>query len=60
MGEVADLAEVRPPSEKNTTLNNLLGIQREQIQLPFGPIYKDTIRVSSAQSEPERLAMNAQ
>ena len=47
-------------AKENVTLDTLLEPKPETVQLPLEPIYEDTITGSSAQSERERLARNAQ
>ena len=47
-------------AKENITLDTLLEPKPETVQLPLEPIYEDTITGSSAQSERERLARNAQ
>ena len=47
-------------AKENITLDTLLEPKPETVHLPLEPIYKDTITGSSAQSERERLARNAQ
>ena len=47
-------------AKENITLDILLEPKPETVQLPLEPIYEDTITGSSAQSERERLARNAQ
>ena len=47
-------------AKKNITLHTLLEPKPETVQLPLEPIDEDTITGSSAQSERERLARNAQ
>ena len=47
-------------AKENITLDTLLEPKPETAQLPLEPIYEDTITGSSAQSERERLARNAQ
>ena len=46
--------------KENITLDILLEPKPENVQLPLEPIYESTITDSSAQSERERLARNAQ
>ena len=45
---------------ENIILDTLLGPKPEMVDLPLEPIYKETIAGSSAQSERERNARNAQ
>ena len=47
-------------AKENITLDTLLEPKPETVQLPLEPIYEDILTVSSAQSERERLARNAQ
>ena len=47
-------------AKKNIALDILLEPKPESVQLPLEPNYKNTITGSSAQSERERLARNAQ
>ena len=47
-------------AKENITLNILLEPKPENVHLSLEPIYENTITVSSAQSERERLARNAQ
>ena len=47
-------------AKENITLDTLLEPKPETVQLPLESIYEDTITGSSAQSERERLARNAQ
>ena len=47
-------------AKKNIALDALLEPKPEKVQLPLEPIYESTITGSSAQSEGERLATNAQ
>ena len=47
-------------AKENISLDILLEPKPETVQLPLEPIYEFTITGSSAQSERERLARNAQ
>ena len=47
-------------AKENITKDTLLKPKPETVQLPLELIYEDTITGSSAQSERERLARNAQ
>ena len=47
-------------AKENIALDTLLEPKPETVQLPLEPIYENTITGSSAQSERERLEMNAQ
>ena len=47
-------------AKQNTNLSYLLDPKREKVQLPLEPNYESTITGSSAQTEGERLARNAQ
>ena len=47
-------------AKENITIDTLLEPKPETVQLPLEPIYEVTITGSSAQSERERLARNAQ
>ena len=47
-------------AKENIALDILLEPKPETVQLPLEPIYENTIRGSSAQSERDRLATNAQ
>ena len=47
-------------AKENIALDILLEPKPETVQLPLEPIYKNAITGSSAQSERERLAINAQ
>ena len=47
-------------AKESFTIDTLLEPKPETVQLPLEPIYEDTITGSSAQSERERLARNAQ
>ena len=47
-------------AKKNIALDTLLELKPATVQLPLEPIYENTITGSSAQSERERLARNAQ
>ena len=47
-------------AKENIALDTLLEPNPETVQLPLEPIYENTITGSSAQSESERLARNAQ
>ena len=47
-------------AKENIALDNLLEPNPERVQLPLEPIYENTIKGSSAHSERERLARNAQ
>ena len=47
-------------AKENFALDTLLEPKPETVQLPLEPIYENTITGSSAQSERERLARNAQ
>ena len=47
-------------AKENIILDTLLGPKHEMVHLPLEPIYEETIVVSSAQSESERNARNAQ
>ena len=47
-------------AKKNIALATLLEAKPETVQLPLEPIYENTITGSTAQSERERLARNAQ
>ena len=60
MGKVADAGQVSSSCEGNITLDTLLEPKPKTLQLSLEPIYEDTITGSSAQSEKERLARNAQ
>ena len=53
-------AKLALPAKENIALDTLLEPKIETVQLPPEPIYENTITGSSAQSEKERLAMNAQ
>ena len=57
MGKVADAGQVSASCEG---IDTLLEPKPETVQLPLEPIYEVTITGSSAQSERERLARNAQ
>ena len=54
------LAKLALLAKKNIALDFLLEPKPESVQLPLEPIYENTITGSSAQSERERLARNAQ
>ena len=47
-------------AKENIALDTLLEPKPETVQLPLEPIYESTLTGSSAQSERERLARNAQ
>ena len=47
-------------AKENITLDTLLGPKPEMVDLPLEPVYEETKVVSSAQSERERNARNAQ
>ena len=47
-------------AKENITLDKLLEPKPEAVQLPLEPIYENTLPSSSAQSERERVARNAQ
>ena len=47
-------------AKENIALDTLLEPKPENIQLPLEPVYENTISGSSAQSEQEPLARNAQ
>ena len=53
-------AELALLAKENITLDILLEPNSENVQLPSEPIYENTLTGSSAQSERERLARNAQ